>query len=136
VTRTQWDETEVSALQTQAARTFGKNRGPVVTSVLPTVDDDPEELAQREIEYSATDRTDTMVISGPLPHGGGPGRAFQTAGDARRWAIGKYGQHAVLERLRDAEWGGRWAFVVVIPGSPRDRLLNPPPDYTILEEVL
>jgi hypothetical protein len=127
VSRTQWDETEVAAARGEADRQVGPKRGPVVTRVLPTVDDDPDDLAEREIEYDATS-PDSFVISGPLPHGGGPGRAFQTVGEARVWAKAKYG--AVLERLRDAEWGGRWALRVPKPKQPE------PPDYRVHEEVL
>lgn len=87
--------------------------GECQTTLPPSMDDDPLDLLHRTILYPDWDPATTFVISGPLPHGGGPGRSFKSAGHAERWVNEKYGGY--LQHIKDAEKGGRWAFRVKKP---------------------
>jgi hypothetical protein len=85
-----------------------RRQEPIRTSFPPTCDDADGELERRHIDYPDYDEKNTFVVSGPLPHGKGPGRPFVTGATAQRWAQQFYGERYV-GRIHDAERGGRWA---------------------------
>lgn len=87
---------------------------------VPTVHMSDDEVANAAFEYSTRHPTD-WVISGTLPGGGGPGRAFASWSLAEKWAREKYGnkfkariKEASKSRTDDAGLvsGGRWAFLI------------------------
>lgn len=82
----------------------------------PTVDDDESELQRTVMHYPAWREGETFVVSGPLASFPGRGRRFTTWDQARAHVVGKYGE--VLEEIRDAIRGGRWAFRCRKPKQP------------------
>ncbi len=73
-----------------------------------------EEVETLPIDYS-TRAPDDYVVSGPLPHGNGPGVRFSSVGAALFWLTRRVGGNRIKQRIHEAEEGGRWAFLV----SPR-----------------
>lgn len=71
-----------------------------------------EEVEGTEFEYSTRSPTD-WVISGTLPGGRGPGRAFTNWSAAETWARNKYGGR-LKGRIAEAATsdGFRWAFLI------------------------
>ena len=91
-----------------------------VTERAPTVDDSPAELIRRVVLYPVHKSGETFVLSGPLgSQGGGPGRHFAKIEQAERHVIRLYGRY--VERIREAEKGGRWAFRVLRADTPSER---------------
>jgi hypothetical protein len=82
--------------------------------VLPRVPDhsmSDEEVESLPIEYS-TRAPDDYVVSGPLPHGNGPGHRFSSVAAALIWLTRRVGGERIKQRITEAEEGGRWAFLV------------------------
>lgn len=94
-------------------------KGQYHAPAIVTIDDAEDDLERRHIDYPDAPK-DSFIISGPLPGGAGPGRAFGSAGEAWAWAIDFYGRERVLAPIKRAHPGGRWAIRV----RPREVHLN------------
>ncbi len=71
-----------------------------------------DEVESMEVDYSIRG-PDDWVISGPLAHGGGPGRRFPSIERADAWVRAKYGArvvHRIIEATLDDR--NRWAYLI------------------------
>lgn len=95
-----------------------------VSTLPPSVDDEPADLERRVMDYPVKP-FGAFIVSGPLPGGKGPGRAQASVRAAIRWALGRYGGWSklgtpgVVRVLREASPGGRWAVQVITDSSLR-----------------
>jgi hypothetical protein len=86
----------------------------------PTLDDSPDDLAGREIEYPDWTPETSFVVSGPLPGSDTPGRVFYWD-EAEWWVNVTYGRP--IQKIEGTR--GRWAFRVRKPGTPGGRYTPP-----------
>lgn len=71
-----------------------------------------EDIEGLELDYSSRHPTD-FVVSGPLPGGSGPGRAFDSWSAAAKWARERYGTRLRWAiREADTDDNRRWALLV------------------------
>lgn len=83
---------------------------------LPTLDDTDRAIANRTIIYPDWKKEDTFICSGPIEgQGAGPGTPQESVLAAAVHVLRIHGH--IIERIKSAEKGGRWAFRVFLPGK-------------------
>jgi hypothetical protein len=95
----------------------------------PSLDDDPDDIEERNIEYPDWTAATSFVISGPLPGGHGPGRMFYWD-EAEWWVNVTYG--TPIHKIEGTR--GRWAYRVRKPGTPGGKY-TPPADHKLPERA-
>ncbi len=96
------------------ATALEENDDPTIPEApVPTVDDTDRAIASRTLVYPDWIPSQTFVVSGPLPHGSGPGTPMPDVLTASIHVLRIHKK--ILERVKGAEKGGRWAFRVMKP---------------------